>query len=298
MQRLRTALDEAKTDALLVTDPFNRRYLSGFTGSSGMLLVDRDTARLATDFRYYEQAEAQCTDFQVVRSERDTGSWFKDLITPMGGKKVAFESLNVSVDFHRQMREIVGDLPAADRAELVPTTNVVEGIRIIKEPEEIAALERVVALGDAAFENVARRVEPGWTEKQVAWEIEQYIRTHGGDALSFPTIVAAGPNGAMPHARAGDTVLESGQGVVIDMGALMDGYCSDMTRTIFLGDPDGAFARIYDIVLTAQLTAEELIEDGMTGDIAHKLAHTVIEQAGHGEQFGHGLGHGIGLQVH
>ncbi len=142
------------------------------------------------------------------------------------------------------------------------------------------------------------RVEPGWTEKQVAWEIEKYIREHGGDGLSFDTIVAGGPWGAMPHAYPRDRKLEAGEGVVIDMGCDVGGYMSDLTRTIFLGKADDQFRKIYDIVLTAQLTAEEMVKPGMTGEECHMIAHNVIEAAGYGDTFGHGLGHGIGLQVH
>jgi Xaa-Pro aminopeptidase len=298
VQRLRARLDAHSIDGLLVSDAYNRRYLSGFTGSNGMLLIGADTARIATDFRYWEQAEAQCPGFEVVHAERDFGPWFNNFLAPLAGQRIGFEAANVTVDLLRRLREVMNERPASDRPEMIPTTGVVEELRIIKEPEEVAALERVVGLGDAAFEHVATLVEPGWTEHQVAWEIERHIREHGGDAISFPTIVAGGPHGAMPHARARDVPLRAGEGVVIDMGALAAGYCSDMTRTIFLGEPDDQFKRIYDIVLTAQLAAEEMIESGMTGDMAHKLAHTVIEQAGHGEQFGHGLGHGIGLQVH
>lgn len=298
LARLRTLLDARGLDALLVTQEHNRRYLSGFTGSNGTLLISQDEAYLATDFRYWEQAEQQAVGFTVLRAPRLLSEWFGGFVAPYGGKRVGFEAAHVSVATHREFRELISTLPAGQRPELVPVTGVVEELRQIKEREEIVALERAVALGDAAFAHVAARVEPGWTERQVAWEIEKYIREHGGDGVSFPTIVAGGPWGAMPHARARDAVLQQGEGVVIDMGALLDGYCSDMTRTIFLGEPDGQFRAIYDIVLTAQLTAEELIEAGMTGDVAHRLAHRVIEQAGYGEAFGHGLGHGIGLQVH
>ena len=144
--------------------------------------------------------------------------------------------------------------------------NLVERLRVIKEPGEIEALQKAVDLGDAAFADVAQRVEPGWTEKQVAWEIEKYIREHGGDGLSFDTIVAGGPWGAMPHAYPRDRKLEKGEGVVIDMGFDVDGYMSDLTRTIFLGKPDDQFKKIYDIVLAAQLTAEEMVKPGMTGE--------------------------------
>ena len=297
LDKLRAALDQNAVDALLVTEPFNRRYASGFTGSAGMLLVGRDTASIATDFRYHEQAGVQSPSFELFKSERDFGPWFKDLLAPFGGKRVGIEASHVSVEFHRQMRAFVNEIEGT-RPELVPVVGLVEGLRMFKEPEEIASLERVIALADRAFEDVAARVAPGWTEAGVAWEIEKFIREHGGDGLSFDTIVAAGPAGAMPHHRAGDTPLTEGQGVVIDMGALLDGYCSDMTRTVFLGEPDAKFKEIYDIVLTAQLTAEELIEDGMGGKDAHELAHRVIREAGYGDDFGHGLGHGIGLQVH
>jgi Xaa-Pro aminopeptidase len=298
LAQVRAALEEHHIDALLVSQEHNRRYLSGFTGSNGMLLIGRESAQIATDFRYWEQAEQQAIGFALFKSGRDLDTWFGDLVAPYGGRRLGFEAAHVSVDLHRQFRELIVNLPPGQRPELVPVVGLVESLRMIKEPEEIAALERVVALGDAAFEHAAAQVEPGWTERQVAWEIEKYIREHGGEGPSFPSIVAGGAWGAMPHARARDAVLKQGEGIVIDMGAILGGYCSDMTRTIFLGEPDDTFKAIYDIVLTAQLTAEELIEDGMDGETAHQLAHKVIEVAGYGEHFGHGLGHGIGLQVH
>jgi Xaa-Pro aminopeptidase len=162
----------------------------------------------------------------------------------------------------------------------------------------VAALHRAVNLGDEAFSAVASRIEPGWTEKRVAWEIEKYAREHGAEGMSFPTIVAAGPWGAMPHAQPRDHPIQEGEPIVIDMGVVVDGYCSDLTRTIVLGKPDPQFHKIYDIVLSAQRTAEELIRSGMTGEEAHMLAHNVIAEAGYGENFGHGLGHGVGLLIH
>jgi Xaa-Pro aminopeptidase len=296
--RARLQEHEPALDGILITNPFSRRYLSGFTGSNGFLLIGRDDARLATDFRYWEQAEAQAQGYELFKTVGPIKDWFGALASTFGVGKLGFEAADVSYDLFRQMRELIGALPAGDRAELVPATGIVEGMREIKDAEEVEALARVVALGDAAFETVAERIEPGWTERQTAWEIEQEIRARGGDGVSFSTIVAGGPWGAMPHARPRDEPLREGEGVVIDMGALLDGYCSDMTRTVFLGTPDARFKQIYDIVLTAQLTAEAMIESGMEGEAAHLLAHHVIEEAGYGEEFGHGLGHGIGLQVH
>ncbi|MBI5285539.1 MAG: aminopeptidase P family protein [Chloroflexi bacterium] len=298
VQRLRRALEKHELDGALISNAQNRRYLSGFTGSAGYLLVTADDAVIATDFRYYEQSASQAPDFRLHKTVGGFDGWAPALFGGLAGKKVAFEAGDMTVATHQQLKKSLAALPEAERPALVPTPNLVESLRLFKEPAEIEALQKAVDLGDAAFTSVAERVEPGWTEKQVAWEIEKYIREHGGDALSFDTIVAGGPWGAMPHAYPRDRKLEAGDGVVIDMGCEIDGYMSDLTRTIFLGKPDGQFRKIYDIVLTAQLTAEEMVKPGMTGEACHMIAHNVIEAAGYGDTFGHGLGHGIGLQVH
>lgn len=298
IDKLRGQLDELGLDAALISNSYNRRYLSGFTGSAGWLLITRDDAVIATDFRYFEQSAAQAPAFRLHKAVGGFEKWMTELLRPLGPVKLAFEAADISYHTHRQLRKCVTSLPAGQRPQLVPTTDLVEMLRAIKEPEEIDALERAVLLGDAAFVDVARRIEPGWTEKQVAWEIEKYIREHGGDGLSFDTIVAAGPWGALPHAYPRDEAIREGEGIVIDMGVNLGGYMSDLTRTIVLGKPDDRFCEVYDIVLTAQLAAEELIIAGMTGEEAHQLAHRVISEAGHGDHFGHGLGHGVGLQIH
>jgi Xaa-Pro aminopeptidase len=301
--RLRDRLDKHKLDALFVASgegaaSANCRYLSGFAGSSAYLLITRDDAVIATDFRYYEQAGLQAPGFRLHKAVGGLEKWLAGLLEGMGGKRIAFEAAHASYQTFRTMRKVVQDMPEAQRPKLVATTNLVEGLRAIKEPEELDAIQAAIDLGDAAFEDVAKRIEPGWTEKRVAWEIEKYFREHGGDGPSFPSIVAGGPWGAMPHAYPRDRALEGGEAVVIDMGVQMNGYVSDLTRTVYLGKPDDEFKRVYDTVLAAQQTAMELIETGMTGEQAHMLAHKVIEEAGHGDDFGHGLGHGIGLQVH
>ncbi len=298
IKRLRASLAEREIDGALISNAENRRYLSGFTGSAGYLLITQDDAVIATDFRYYEQSATQAPDYQLHKQVTGFDKWVPPLFAGLSGKKIAFEAADLSVSTHGQFRKALTSLAEAEQPQLVPTTNLVEGLRVYKEPGEIEALQKAVDLGDAAFTSVAERVEPGWTEKQVAWEIEKYIREHGGDALSFDTIIAGGPWGAMPHAYPRERKLEAGEGVVIDMGCNVAGYMSDLTRTIFLGKPDDQFKKIYDIVLTAQLTAEEMVKPGMTGNECHLIAHNVIEAAGYGETFGHGLGHGIGLQVH
>jgi Xaa-Pro aminopeptidase len=298
VQRLRRALQERELDAALVSNAQNRRYLSGFTGSAGYLLITAGDAVIATDFRYYEQSAAQAPDFRLHKTVGGFDAWVPQLFAGLGGKKVAIESNDMTIATHAQFKKSIATLPDAERPALVPTPGLVEALRLYKEPEEVIALQAAVDLGDAAFTHIAQRVEPGWTEKKVAWEIEKYIREHGGDALSFDTIVAGGAWGAMPHAYPRERKLEAGEGVVIDMGCEVAGYMSDLTRTIFLGKPDDQFKKIYDIVLTAQLTAEEMVTPDMTGEACHMIAHNVIEAAGYGETFGHGLGHGIGLEVH
>lgn len=298
LDRLRDGLAEHELDAALISNAQNRRYLSGFTGSAGYLLVTPTDSIIATDFRYYEQSAAQAPGFRLHKTVQGFDVWAPPMFAGLGGKKVSVESTDMTVATHRALTKALTSLPEGERPELVPVADLVEKLRLYKEPGEIEALQAAVDLGDAAFVHVAERIEPGWTEKQVAWEIEKYIREHGGDGLSFDTIVAGGPWGAMPHAYPRDRKLEKGEGVVIDMGSDVGGYMSDLTRTIFLGKPDDQFKKIYDIVLTAQLTAEEMVKPGMTGEECHMIAHNVIESAGYGETFGHGLGHGIGLQVH
>ncbi len=303
LQRLREKLQERKLDTLFVASPetvssANCRYLSGFTGSSAFLLITQDDAVIATDSRYREQAEQQATGFRVHQTVGDLEKWLPALLGNQGGRRLGFEAASVSFQTYRTMRKVVQDLPQAQRPKLAATTDLVEDLRATKDSAEVAALQAAIDLGDAAFGHVAERVEPGWTEKQVAWEIEKYIREHGGDGLSFGTLVGAGERGSMAHCAPTDRVLKQGEGIVIDMGARLDGYMSDLTRTIYLGKPDDEFKRIYDIVLAAQQTALELVEAGMTGDQAHMLAFKVIEEAGHADHFGHGLGHGVGLQAH
>jgi Xaa-Pro aminopeptidase len=307
--KLRARLAERGLDALFVSAPAedihhtlgaNRRYLSGFSGSMGHLLITLDTAFIAVDFRYFEQAEREAPEYTLWKAVGGMKAWLPQLAgeARLAGKKLGFESGGITHAMYSAVRDALAELPEADRPQLIPTDGLVEELRALKEPEELEALRRAVELGDAAFQDVAARIEPGWTEKQVAWEIEKYAREHGAEGLSFPTIVAAGPWGAMPHAQPRDHVIEAGDGVVIDMGVSLDGYASDLTRTVFVGEPDDQFKKIYDIVLAAQLTAEELVHSGMTGSDAHNIAHKVIEAAGYGESFGHGLGHGVGLQVH
>ena len=301
LERIRARAVEAKLDALLVTNPFNRRYASGFTGSNGWLVIPADDVKmpvLATDFRYLEQAAQESPEFEIVKTVGRLDDWWGDLAKPLGRLRLGFEASDVSVAMHKQLRDINAKLPASQRPALVQSGRIVEAVRAVKDEPELSALRRAAALTDDAFAHASQTMQPGWTEQQVSWEIEQYARSHGASAMAFESIVAAGTWGARPHARPRDEAICEGEPIVIDMGARVDGYCADMTRTVVLGEHDEHFPRIYDIVLAAHEHAAANVEPGMSGKDADALARSVITEAGYGEQFGHGLGHGVGLEIH
>jgi Xaa-Pro aminopeptidase len=291
---LRQKLAEQDLDAILITQPENRRYLSGFTGSAGVLLISQDQAIIATDFRYYEQVTREAPGFQLAKIEG--GEKFvdilPDLVAQVRAKRVGFESAHLTVDQHREWQEV------AEGFELIPTKELVEGIRAVKDEGELSKIRKAITLADEAFTHIVGFIEPGMTEKEVAWELEVFMRTHGAARVAFDLIVASGPNGALPHATVSDRVIRAGEPIVIDLGAMIDGYNSDLTRTICAGQPDDRFREIYDIVLEAQRAAEGSIRPGMTGKQADGIARQIIEEAGYGDNFGHGLGHGVGLAVH
>ncbi len=306
LERIRGRLEELRLDALIVTAPSNRRWVAGFTGSAGVVLVGAHAARVASDSRYWEQLALQAPAFDLVRTTAGLTTWIPEFLAGMGGQRVGFEPAAFSYADYEEWTRAVADLPVGDRPTLVAAPKAIETLRMVKEPEELAALERAVLLGDAACEHAIRVITPGMTERALAWEVQRYAMEHGADSLSFDTIIASGPWGALPHARPRDVPLQAGQGVVLDLGVRVDGYCSDLTRTVYLasGDApsdrvaDAKFREIYDIVLTAQTMAEERIEAGMPGKLGHEIAHEVIRRAGYGEAFGHGLGHGVGLDIH
>lgn len=298
LERLREQLfvnGEAGLDASLISQKENRRYISGFTGSAGFLLISEKSAILATDFRYIEQAESQASDFEVSRTEGEPQVWFPQLASTLGVRRIGFEANDMSVSTYRKLVAIMGE---KGEREFVPTEGFVESLRAVKDDEELELIMKAVKISDAAFDEIVPRIHPGMTEKEVAWEIEKSLRENGSESVPFDLIVASGLNSALPHHMPTDHVICPGEPVVIDIGARSRGYSSDLSRTICLGNTDGKFEKIYDLVLGAQLTAIATIEVGMSGEQADSLARTVIEQGGYGESFGHGLGHGVGLAAH
>jgi len=293
---LRRRLDQSEFDAVLISQAENRRYLSGFTGSSGFLLVSRDRALLATDFRYIEQAQDEAPAFEIARIQGTSSNWFPPLAADLGGHRLGFEKKDLSFGTYKELASALSE--SGSETALVPADELVEALRAVKDEGELRHLEAAAALADAALAEVLPGIESGISEKEVAWRLESFLRQHGSEPLPFEIIVASGPDSALPHARPTDRTIRDGEPVVMDLGAKVNGYCSDMTRTVCTGKEDSTFGRVYDIVLGAQLTALATLQVGMTGEQADQLGRTAIAQAGYEENFGHSLGHGVGLAAH
>jgi Xaa-Pro aminopeptidase len=295
-------IGEKGLDALLVSQPENCRYLSGFTGSSGCLLVCHNYAILATDFRYVEQAKGEAPDYDITQIKGELHNWLPDLISDFGWHRLGFEANFISYHGYHELSETVKSKQVD--LELVPTNGLVEHLRSTKELEELGLIIKAVEVADAAFEQAKYVIRPGMTEKQAAWEVEKLLHQEGSEETPFEIIVASGPNSALPHARPTEKVICSGEPVLIDMGARIGGYCSDLSRTLSLRaqrsnlKADKTLQEIHSIVLKAQAAAIKGIEAGMDGSEADRLARTIIEKAGYGDAFGHGLGHGVGIAVH
>ena len=293
---IREVIADAGLDGILISNGENRRYLSGFIGSAGFLLITGGETRLITDFRYTEQAGMQAPGFKVVRQMGRLSEWFPPLMAELGICKLGFESDDITVSVLTRFEEAVADSEV--EIEFVPTAGHTVKLRAVKDSDELLALQRAIDVGDAAFEETLGKLRPGMMESEAAWEFEKSIRERGAESLSFDTIVASGPNAARPHHQTGSRELREGETIVFDCGAKFEGYCSDLTRTVVLGTPDAEVVRVYNIVLDAQELAIRDVRAGMTGEEADGLARQVISEAGHGDDFGHSLGHGLGLEVH
>ncbi len=300
--RLKPLLRRQNLDALLVTQPDNRRYLSGYTAgdlnineSSGALLIPRrGQPLLFTDFRYQLQAEREATGYKVVIYRRGLLARLKSIMVELGVKRLGFESHY----FLHQTADKLQKLAAEIGVEAVPESGLVERLRIRKSPDELEKIRAAVRLNEEVFQEVYRQLKPGLTERQVALRIEIMMREKGAERPSFETIVAGGPNGALPHAVPGDRPLREGEPIVIDMGLVLDGYCSDMTRTVVLGRMDEITRERFRLVRQAQLAGIAAVRSGVIGREVDRAARQVIKAAGFGAAFGHSLGHGVGLAVH
>jgi Xaa-Pro aminopeptidase len=302
LDTIRTRLQQRRLDALLVTQPENRRYLSGYTAtdssiaeSAGVLLIPaKGEPLLLTDSRFGLQAEREARGFAVRLYQRGLLALLKNLLPGLGIRRLAFEPHWM---LHTAANALI-KMTAALEIEAVPLAGLIETLRRCKTAAEIKQIRAAVLLNEQVFQAVYATLRPGQTERQVADRIEQTMRQLGAEGPAFDTIVGAGENGALPHAVPSDRPLRQGEPIVIDMGLRLNGYCADMTRTVILGQPDDKTTAIIRIVRRAQLAATKVIRAGCTGREADRAARNIITAAGYGKHFGHGLGHGVGLAVH
>jgi len=293
-ERLLEVLHERELHALLVTDLVNVRWLTGFTGSNGAAVVGTDgTLRFVTDFRYLTQAAEQLADAWSREISTDLLEGVVKQLPDEGELRLGFDDAHLSVRDHAKLARIV-----REGIELVPAGGAVEGLRVVKDADELDRVRAAARLADEALTEVLGRGLAGRTERDVALDLEFTMRRLGAEAASFPPIVAAGAHGALPHAVPRDVEIPAGTLCVVDWGAQLDGYASDCTRTFATGTVDPRDREVYDLVLRAQEAALAAVRPGPTGREVDAVARAIIDDAGHGEHFGHGLGHGVGLEVH
>ncbi len=291
LKKIRQLLEKNRVDAVLITNPVNRRYLSGFEGSAGVLLISSGQAYLVTDFRYVDQAAAQAPHFEVKRWKDDLNRFLAGLVEENGWKKIGFESEHVVYSVYKEMEE---KLPAG----LTPVKKIAENLRMIKGPAEVDVMRRGAKILDRAFEYVQSIAGPGMTEKALALELEIHLLKEGMEEPSFRYIVASGHRGSMPHGTASDKVISEGEMVTLDFGGVFEGYATDMTRTFALGKVDQRQREIYGIVYKAQQKACDALKPGLKCSEADAVARDLISEEGYANYFGHGLGHGVGLETH
>lgn len=291
LQKLRKEMEQQQIEALLITSQYNLRYITEFTGTAGLALVTQHKAYFITDFRYTEQAGEQVKEFDVVQAKTNLLEEAAELVKNLDVKSLAFEKDYVTYAAFL-------DYEAKIEAELKPVSGLIEKIRMIKTPEEVNILKAAAKIADDAFEHICKFIKVGQTELEISNELEFFMRKQGATSSSFDTIVASGLRSALPHGVATEKKIESGDFITLDYGALYNGYISDITRTVAVGEPSDKLKEIYQVVLDAQVLGVEKIGPGMTGIEADAIARDYIKSKGYGEAFGHSTGHGIGLEVH
>jgi Xaa-Pro aminopeptidase len=289
--KLRALLEEKNLDAILITNPINLRYIAGFTGTAGVAIVSQTAARFITDFRYIEQATEQAKQFTIVEHKGAIESEIKNQLVDLKIKNLGFEKDDVTYASFERYEKVFD-------TNLVPVSGLIEEIRLVKSSEELQTLKRAGEIADEAYEHIQSYIKPGVREIEIANELEFFMRKQGATSSSFDMIVASGYRSALPHGVASEKVIQSGELVTMDYGALYNGYCSDITRTVAVGQITEELQSIYDTVLEAQLRGVKGIKPGMTGKEADALTRDYITEKGYGVYFGHSTGHGLGLEVH
>ena len=291
VDKLREKMKAEGIASFLITSPYNLRYLTGFTGTTGVALIGLEEAFFITDFRYTEQAAKQCVGYEIVKNVGPILEVVADLVESKTIENLAFEESFVAFKQYVELETLL-------EVDLIPVSGMIEELREIKDESEIAIVEKACEIADKAFSHILTYIKPGMTEIQVANELDFYMRSLGASGVSFETIVASGLRSAMPHGVASDKVIEQGDMITIDFGCYYNGYVSDMTRTISLGEPSDKLREIYEIVKEAQQRVLDAAKPGMSGIELDAIARDYIASKGYGEAFGHSTGHGIGLEIH
>lgn len=286
-------LEEKKIDGIIIHDSMNRRYLSGFTGSSGYLYISKNKKIIITDFRYIEQASKQCQGYEVIdQGPLGVLKTLKGIISEDQAQTIGFESQKVSYADYLEIKSILTDVT------LVETSEIVETLRMIKDTNELAAIKEAAKIADLAFEHIVPLLKVGISEIDISLELEYFMKRNGASGLSFDTIVASGTHSSLCHAEPTSKKIDIGDFITMDFGCIYEGYCSDMTRTVVMGKANEKQKKVYNTVLKAQQEALAVVKAGLSGKEVDEVARNIIKMEGYGEFFGHGLGHSLGLEVH
>lgn len=291
LTKLQDVLKDSELDAILITNPYNRRYITGFTGTSGVAIVSETKAIFITDFRYTEQAGEQAKHFEIIEHKRAIELEINNQCKNLNIKTLGFEKNDVTFATYEKYQELLD-------VKLKPVSDIIENIRMFKTEAELDIMKHAAKIADDAFIHIQSFIKPGVREIEIANELEFFMRRKGATSSSFDIIVASGLRSALPHGVASEKKIQSGELVTMDYGALYQGYCSDITRTVAVGEVSEQLRTIYETVLEAQLRGVNGIKPGMTGDEADALTRDYITEQGFGEYFGHSTGHGLGMEVH
>lgn len=291
INKLRGLMKQKGLDGVLLIGDYNRNYMSGFTGDESFAVITLEKAIFITDSRFTEQAKQQVKDFEVQEYRKNIIDFLKELLLKLNVSKLGFEEDVMSYsDFTKYNEKL--------ECELVPLDGMVESLRLIKDKNEIETIKGAASIADKSFEHMLGFIKPGMTEREIGLELEFCMKKSGAKDLSFPSIVASGIRSCLPHGQATEKVVENGDFLTLDFGCIYHDYCSDMTRTVAIGQPNDKMKEIYNVVLQAQLSALKAIKEGVTGAYVDKIGRDYIAEKGYGKYFGHGLGHGVGRYIH
>lgn len=291
IKKVHSLMEELGVDGLLIEKSENRHYLSGFTGTAGRILFTEKKDYFLTDFRYVEQAAEETEGFDILQINKGFEERLNEILQENRVKKMGFEARAVSYEQFLKYRDNLG-------VGLVETRDLIERLRMVKDSNELEKIRKAVEITDQAFEHILGFIKPGISEREIALELEFFMKKKGAERNAFDFIVASGKRSSLPHGVASEKKIENGDFVTMDFGSFYQGYCSDMTRTVVVGEATARQREIYNIVLKAQLEVIKQVRAGMSCKEIDGIARDIIAEAGYRDNFGHSLGHGIGLEIH